>query len=317
MKKGESLQKILEFALFVIAFFVVMALVLIQSQAVNVNTAVSIENVDPTVESIYFNDTAFVASDGYPGGTINTLVAGSTKTIYVNGVVEDLNGRDDIIGVALVFYRSSVSGGSACASDKNQCYLDAVCDTQTNADSSQYDYSCQIQLSYFIDSTSAGGAYPFDNWVAEVSVSDGVATGSDQETKEVQTLLALNVPSSVDFGTLSLGDETSSENNQAMVVTQRGNDEADVEVSSSAAMSCTINGTIPVANQQWSLTDIGYGASGTAALSGTPTDTNLYVDYQTDEATAPTETVYWNIAIPSGGVEGTCSGATTIAALSH
>ncbi len=97
-----------------------------------------------------------------------------------------------------------------------------------------------------------------------------------------------------------------------MNIAQQGNDVADVEVSSAAAMSCTI-GTIAVNGQQWSLTDVDFGAGGTNAMTGSAVDTNLNVGYR--HGSNPTKNLFWNISIPSTGVGGSCTGTTTISAI--
>ncbi len=311
MQEEKSLHYILGASLAAIAVFVVVALVMINSQAST--SEVDITNSSPTIVDIYYEDEAYGQTEFY-SGTIDDLAAGTTITRYVTGTVQDLNGNGDIETVELFFGRDSMLDSGSCTPDKNNCYQVATCDLQTNGNDDQKDFSCTLALNYFMDSTSTGGVAPTDNWEANIAVWDGVAQVTSTLDIEVETLMALSIPGSIDYGTLALGASTTTSDNQLMTITQTGNDEADVEVSSAAAMTCT-HGTIPVANQEWSLTDVDYGTG--TDLSGSAADTNLNVAYQTSDTTPTTGSVYWNIAIPSTTVGGTCTGTTTITALAH
>lgn len=320
MQESKSLHYVLGVALALIAVFVVVALVMINSQASDTNTVVTIDNVDPTVESIYLSDYAEPGdgtqlTDDYGGGTINSLVAGSTKSVYLTGIVQDNNGAADISGVSAILFRTAQT--SSCTADKNDCYQDSTCETYAGPNFDQLYYSCgPYVLQYFVDSTSTGGAYLSDNWTGRVAVTDGGTPVASTITKEMQTLLSLSIPTSINYGTLALGASTTMANDQEMVITQYGNDEADVEVSSSAAMSCSVHGDIPVSFQEWSLTSVDHSTTGTD-LSGSATDTNTNISYRISDDTALTGSLFWGISIPPSGIEGTCTGATVVTAIAH
>ena len=53
-------------------------------------TEVAYATSSPTVVSVVIATTANGQTDGFPGGSID-LIAGATRTVYVNGVVEDLD----------------------------------------------------------------------------------------------------------------------------------------------------------------------------------------------------------------------------------
>lgn len=319
MQDSKSLHYVLGAALALIAVFVVVALVMINSQAANTNTQVAIDNVSPTVEAIFLSNDAETGDGGqqvddYAAGTINSLVSGSTKNLYLTGYVKDMNGSDDITNAEAVLYRTGATNGADCTADKNDCYVDATCDVFDKTGVTDLWYSCgPFAVQYFADSTSAGGAYLSDNWTGRVEVTDGTTTGNTTLAKEMQTLLSLSIPGSIDYGTLALGAVTTDANNQTLTVTQQGNDAADVEVSSATAMACTVRGTIPVASQAWALTDIGFATS--TPLTGGATDTALGITYQTDEVTPTTGILYWNVAIPDNNTEGTCTGFMTVSAI--
>jgi len=299
----------------VIIVVVIISLVLIYTQAVSVTTQTEVGNVDPEVDTLYVSNSAYGGSNdfGLDASGIG-LVAGSTKTIHVNGTVSDTNGAGDFDNVALSFWRENV--GSSCTADNNDCYKNASCSTQAN-DDTHLDYNCQVDLQFYADATDTGSAYASEAWRATVTVTDtssGLDAVSNIPGDDVKTLLALDIPTTIDYGTLTNNEKTDVGNNQEKTITQQGNDEADVEVSSVAAMTCTVNGTIPVANQAWTLSDRDF--DGSTPLSGIATDTNLNVGYRTNDATPLTKTLYWNIHIPYDSV-GTCTGTNTVTAIAH
>ncbi len=272
-------------------------------------------NTPPTIVSVVTSNAANGSSDDYPGGSISPTVAG-VKTIYVNGLVEDLDGQNTITNVKGVFYRSGATSGIACTNSGNDCYVVSSCTTSNVADPNQKVYSCRVEIQYYADSTDASGRYPSENWVAHVEVTDGTDTAQDSSlTKEMNSVLSLNIPGNIDFGTHNVGDVTTSGNNVEMSIVQSGNVNADVEISMTSGLACT-SGSISRDNFKWSLTDVGFASGSATAMTASPVDTNLNVGYGTDASPSPSKLVYFNTTVPVG-VGGTCSGTTTISAISH
>ncbi|MFH1315428.1 MAG: hypothetical protein ABIH67_03470 [Candidatus Uhrbacteria bacterium] len=318
MDNTKTMHWILGVALLMIGVFVVAALVMVNSQADEVTTTTLIENVAPTVDNVYINDVQYTLSDGYAGGTINTLAAGTTKAIYVNGIISDTNGDDDLSAIAAVIYRTAQT--DSCSADDNDCYSNNTAGTclidTTYGTSNEAKFACPFSLQYYADSTDASSdTYSADTWTVSVTVTDdNSATDNDKTvTKEMGTLLSLNIPSTITFGTLALGASTVIADNQMMTIEQYGNDSADVEVSGTNLTCDGSTAFIPAGNVEWALTDVDY-ASGTD-LTGTPADTNLNVAVRTGATT--NQKIYWNIGIPVTGVEGTCTGTTTITTIAH
>ena len=269
----------------------------------------------PTVVSVVIATTANGQSDSFPGGSID-LIAGGTRTVYVNGVVEDLDGKATIVSVSGTLHRSGAPSGDACSADTTNCYAVGTCALGDNADPNQKTFSCQMNLLNIAQSTVAGGQFPAENWIAYVSVTDRETSGTHNATnKEMSSLMSMNIPAAIPFGARDLNEQSTAGNNTEMVLTQRGNVESDVEVSMSAAGLACLSGSIPRANVRWSLTDVAY-ASGTA-LTANPVDTNVYVEYGTAGTPSPTKTLYWNIAIPLDGVGGYCSSAVNVSTIAH
>jgi hypothetical protein len=271
----------------------------------------------PTVVSVVIATTANGQTDSFPGGSID-LIAGSTRTVYVNGVVEDLDGKATISSVSGKLHRSGVQDGNNCSADTANCYVVGNCALGDNADPNQKTFSCRMNLLNIAQSTVSGGQFPNENWVAYVSVTDGVETGThNATTKEMQSILSLTIPSTIAYGNRDLGAQSTVENNVEMVLTQRGNVEADVEVSMTATGMACASGTIPRGNVKWALTDVAYSHGSNAALTATPVDTNVYVGYGTHSAPTPTKTLYWNIQIPIEGVGGYCSSSVNVSSIAR
>ena len=287
---------------------IIAALIIVQASPIQAE-----ENIAPTIESVYLSSSANAKTDAYPGGTINDLVPGGTRSIHINGVVEDLDGKADIDKVQTVFYRSGVTGGADCTADNNDCYKISSCTLSDNANPNQKEYDCQIDLYYYTDATDNGGSYPVDNWIVFVKVEDKTPESATDSSlsKEIAAMLSLNIPATLDYGSFSLAQTTDTNTNQHYIVTQYGNDQADIQVKGTN-MTCD-PGAIPVSNQEWSLTDVAYG-SGTDLTTSFFT-TNINIGYRADDATELSKTLYWNIGIPAIGVGGNCVGTTVVEAI--
>jgi hypothetical protein len=271
-------------------------------------------NASPAVDSVYISDSANSQTDDYHDIAI-TPIAGGTKILHINGLVSDTDGEVMIGNTSLVFYRSGLTDTYNCGADNNNCYRVSTCDLSSNNETTKK-YDCPISLEYYTDATDAGGRFPGDNWVAYVKTINASSSEAinNSTTKEVATVLSLDISGVINYGGLSLGDVTTADNNYELVIAQKGNSLADVEVSG-ADMTCDI-GSIPVGNQKWSLSDVSYNSGSTVALSTTPTRTNLNMGYRDDDGTALTKALFWNISIPATGIKGSCSGSNTITAIS-
>lgn len=272
-------------------------------------TSAQISNEAPAVDSIRISNTAY-GNDDFSTGITPAL--GGTKTVHINGVVSDGNSDVDIGTTSVVFYRTGATSGSSCTADNNDCYRIASCTVDAAAGSgTEAAYDCSVGLAYWVDATGAGGRFSADTWTAFVSVSDmALEIGSSTVTAEVNPLLALNIPNTIAYGNRALDEETTSATNQETILTQKGNVAADVELAGTD-MLCSVLGSIPVVNQRWALTDIGY-ASSSNTLAATSTAAHRNIGYRSDDSVELTKTIYWNIHIPALGVKGTCSGSNVV-----
>src|SRR3989344_1601998 len=301
-------------ALVAIAFILIVGLVIRYTGAADVTTSAEIQNEPPTINTLRFATTAFDADDLTSTGILPSV--GNTRTIHINGLIEDNNGKTDIASstISLTFFRTTK--GNTCTTDQNDCYRTTTCTFDYSLLSeTELAYNCPLDLSYYIDATDPAGAYADDNWTAELTIADQAGSPATLEaTIEVNSLLALNLPDGIDYGTRSLGEQSSSTTNVETVLTQRGNTRADVFVSG-GTMDCSANGglgSLATNAQKWSLTDIDYTATTSIALTASDTKTNRNIRLRTDDQNESSKNLYWNIAIPQSGVKGLCTGANTI-----
>ena len=212
--------------------------------------------------------------------------------------------------LALFFHKTTST--NTCTADNNDCYRVTSCATDYNQGSdTEVAYNCEVPLAYWIDATDAASIYEDDTWTAYVTVEDFATTqGTLTATIEVNSLLALNLPDAIDYGTRTLGEVSSSTTNVETIITQRGNTKADVQVSG-GNMACTVLGSLATSTQAWALTSVGHSAS--TILTDALVATERNIDLRTDESNELDANLYWNIAIPASGVKGTCTGSNTIA----
>jgi len=286
-------------------------------------------------------------------GSINTSTANGLKTIYVVGTITDINGiypwsgsslavthsqlfgsssstsGGDLTSLAISFFRSGLGGGSGVSNcdsgaetDKNSCYFALISSdnsgecTFTVTSVTTVDFFCPFHIASFVDATDVNGSYASNNWVTSVKITDD-AGGSKTKTAstEISSVLSLEIPATINYGALYLGQITTNETNTTTTFVQTGNDAADVNVSyATSTMACTNLGSINSGNQRWSITDVSfdYASALTSAVARAPIEVAL----RTSDTTANTKPLYWNITIPSSGVSGTCTGTNIISAVS-
>ena len=242
-----------------------------------------------------------------------TLTENATTTVIATTTITDNNGCGNIASVIGVIYRTDKL--ATCLADTNDCYPSIACTVVSGTCSVPTDvtadYTCTINMEYYADPTDLTALASTTNWTFQATPIDTVATGTlATTTQEVNSLSALNVTGTIAYGTINLGNNTDL-TNQIPVVTNTGNRSLDVQLSSAADMVCTV-GVIPVANQKYSAIAFDYDLAGTA-LSVTATTLALTLPQRTGaEIIANT---FWGLAMPTTGVNGTCSGTNVFTAL--
>lgn len=270
------------------------------------STSVTVGNAAPSVSVVTLNSSSAI-----------TLVENNTRTVYATSTVSDGNGCSTIIGVTTDFYRSGVTAASCDTpgeANSNNCYSRSSCTvvagTCTGGVDTTADYVCSAALQYYADPTDSG-TYSAQTWTATTYVTDGAATSSASGSAELNTLAALDVTSSISYGTLAANTDTGSANSTT-TVTNTGNTNIDPDLSGTVMSSG--GDTIAVAQQKYSSINFTY-SSGTSTLSTTPTSINLALPQRTSGVV--TANVYWGIGIPAGTNAGSYTGTNTFTAVAN
>jgi len=271
-----------------------------------VKIGVSTSNTAPAVSNVSLNS-----------GSNISLIENSTKAVDVTATVTDSQGCSTISTVQAKIFRSSL--GSSCASDYNNCYTVESC-TQDNgscsgAGDNDATYTCSFNVYYFAEPTDEGSPNASDTWQAWVQATDnGSLTGSNTNSSqsiELNTFQALDVSSTLSYGSMAPGD-TSSTLNKTVTITNTGNSSIDIEISGTDMSKG--NNTIAVNKQKYSISAGTIYDNGTS-LSETPT--KVVIDLTKPISTAPiTATFYWGVAIPEGIAYGSYTGTQTYTAVS-
>ncbi|KKK99676.1 hypothetical protein LCGC14_2630350, partial [marine sediment metagenome] len=267
-------------------------------------------NACPQVTVPAGNAPPVVSNVALDGGTAITLTENTTKAVSATADVSDPNGADDIISATSTIYRSGV--GAGCTADDENCYKIASC-TFSGATST---VTCTANIQFFADPTDASStAYSAQDWQAEITVTDSAsATGASSTLSgvELNTLWAIDITATINYGAVSPTADTGS-TNQSVTVTNTGNAAIDIEASGT---DITLGGsTIGVANQKYATSTFTYSSCTICtALSSTPAAYEVDLLKPTS-ATPVTDLIYWGLAVPNGTAQGVHSGTNTFTAI--
>lgn len=263
----------------------------------------------PTVSAVDLNASSAI-----------TLTENTTTSIDCTGTGTDQDSGSDITSSSGVIYRSGVSGGASCSADDNNCYIIAICSLGAPSGNNR-SVTCNANIQFFAEPTDSG-AYSAETWQCEVTVTDSQsASGSntDSTPPELNTLLALNVTSSVNYGGPINPTTDTGVTNQTVTVTNTGNASQDTEISGDVMCltsfpSCPSDSFVP-GQQRYGFSDVTY-ASLTYPLSATTSPNTIQTNLaKPTSATPVTIDTYWGIAIPDGQVSGSYTGQNTFTAV--
>jgi len=273
-----------------------------------------------------------------PNAAAISLSPGADRTIHVTGIIMDVNGvgtslsTGDLAVVAARLYKSTINPDDCLPSPtpvagKNSCYFVASMQstndcTLTPESDTQISFDCPIPIKSWAEPTTDFATIGQPFWNVQVITADDAGAGSNHfifstEIKVgIDSLLAVNTPTSISFGTVNPGHALDTSITSTM--TQYGNVDAGLRVSG-GDLTCTIGsttiGTIPVANQHWSLSSSTAWADATPLgtdISAEAANTLIDIGLRTSDTVPVTVPIYWNIFMPTSGVGGTCTGTTVI-----
>jgi hypothetical protein len=250
------------------------------------------------------------------GNSDINLTENTTTTIQWTATITDTDGNTDIASADGYLFRSGVATGGTCTPSNNNCYYDSSCALSSCAGNS-CTATCSVDVYFHAEPTDAG-TYSAQSWQASVTATDDAAlTGSGTSSAgvtELLSLIALNVTSSINYGSLTPG-ANSGATNQSTTVTNTGNVPIDGEISGSAMCidyPVCAGITIPVGSQEYATSTFTYGAG--TDLTGSATIIQLNLAKPTSSPSTSTGTIYWGIGIPSPLETGAYSGQNVLLA---
>ncbi|MFH1286896.1 MAG: hypothetical protein ABII02_04060 [Candidatus Magasanikbacteria bacterium] len=327
-------QLIIAILLGVAGLLILLIFLVVRSQADDAETSASLNNSAPTINLLQIGTTSdgnevfteASASITTTGGVFTGLNEYATTPFYVNGTFTDLNGCEDVTAATTPVYMKMATddifmGVSQTYSTSSYIVQSPTC-TITNCDNETdivANFECQVDMQYFTDITTTDtpkGVGDARYWRVSLMVTDqGADYDISQVTAEVDTLVAVNVSSSINYGSVAIGARSAT---QTLQITNTGNDNTtDLEIGGSD-MYCT-TGTIDKAQQSYSATNLGTYAALTATSSSGTLDFDLgkAVTVSSDSY----DNTHWSLLVPTpgggGALAGTCTGTTTILATSY
>jgi hypothetical protein len=268
------------------------------------------------------NNTAPVVSSVTLNGAANISVPeGATSNVSVTATVEDNNSCQDLTTVETGLYRSAIGYGGCDANaedNNNYCYAQVSCSvvggTCTGATDDFANYTCTVVVQYHADPTDANSQYPAQNWLNTVKAIDDDTASHAVEVSagvEVESLAALDVTGSINYGSLNVGQKNDPLD-KITVVSATGNVGIDSELSGTN-MTDGGSGVIGVGYQKHALAGSTAYASGTV-LTGTSTQYELNVLKTTVTGSPATKNIWWGLEVPTGIPPGIYSGQNTVLA---
>lgn len=267
----------------------------------------SVNNVAPVVTN--------VATD--IGSSTLTLTESSNTDVVLTATITDNNSCQNILDYkALAFLMEEAP---ACEDEEEGNYDPEQCVSNTAVNCSissgnlctgptdpSMDIECTIAFPHYSEATVSGSRFAADIWWIGAKAYDTGTAGENHVEVEIDMLAALNVTSSINYGSLNANQNTGA-TNQSTIISPTGNVGLDVEISGTNM----INGanTIPVGNQRYSTSTFTY-PSGTA-LSSSPANVEVNIPKPTPSL-IPFASVYWGLGTPAIIAAGTYSGTNYI-----
>jgi hypothetical protein len=250
-----------------------------------------------------------------------TLNAGSYKTLNCTATITDYNGEDDIALVNATFFESGGGTGSFAADDNNNHYTNESCYIDTSfGDLYQAQSVCTMEIAYYANNNT---------WNCNVTAYDygNLSTGVN-DTVVIPALLALDIPSSINYGIV---DALNVSSEREINVTNFGNVPINLNLDGYGAvdgdgnaMNCSLGSVknITLENEGYNLTSTPASLTSFVEFNRSYiplTDNAALVNIgikqrQNDTTNDAINSTYWRVFVPLG-TAGTCSGFVNFAAV--
>ncbi len=262
------------------------------------------------------NDAPTINGTEIEGGNADIdLTEGTTYTAYCTGTVNDTNGYGDVVNLTGVFFNDADSTNDYTwvgTTNTSILYHNTSC-TMTNQVGQYADGRCDFAVQYY----ASNGTWKCNLTATDIANEHG--STATEDAIEIEDLIALDVPATLNFGTLSVGDYSAE---KTVTVTNSGNTNIDILLDAYGAddgdgnsMNCTGGGvkniTLASNSMKYNSTqaDQDFDVNMTA-ITDTAVAIATFDLYQSDASANSTKATYWMLNVPTG-VEGTCRGILT------
>ena len=266
-------------------------------------------NSPPVINNISVDDIFAI-----PTGEID-LTPASTTEIICEGIITEYDGNSSLENISAEFFDTSASFYGD-GDDNNYHYTNDSCYLDLGyGNSNEAYFNCSFNIEYYSNS---------GNWNCTAEVYDNLSiSGTKSNNTNINTLLALSMPSIADFGivdALQAGSEI------VINVTNAGNVKMNLSLSGYAvnindgnAMNCTMGSVknISIDYAKYNLTSSTPGNLNLSEFEGfytnltsSPATEEFNLNYRQNDAGPGSEEInqtYWRIYVP-GGVSGSCTG---------
>jgi hypothetical protein len=243
------------------------------------------------------------------------LIEGSTTSTSATADISHPTDCNLLTNVSAKIYRSGATSTKDCIVNENNCYSVASC-TQNTCSGTDATYTCTIDMQFDADPTDANTPWTAEYWRAYIEATDGSLTGSGYspaDAPDVNSLLALAVTGSIDYGSLNPGDKNDPLD-KITTVTATGNISLDVTLYGTQICTdyptCVIH-TMVVGKQKYALSASTAYSSGISLLVDPGAEAELNCPKTIDSSNKQTKNIWWGIEIPNPQAAGSYTGQNT------
>lgn len=245
------------------------------------------------------------------GSTEINLTENTTTNVIVTATVTDATGCTDITGVTIKFYKTTTGAGSSDDHNNHYTVTTPTDVVQNSCVDLVATYTATIPVWYYADPAE---------WTAQVTPTDGTEGTPSTDTATINTLSALDVASTISYGSLGLGADTGT-TDQTTTITNTGNLTISMMLSGygsvegdGKSMICSI-GSINVSSQKYSIAASQDYSAAKTSLTTSPAVVTSFSISKTTTSTPSTGNIYWGLGMPPNGVGGSCSGLVVFTAI--
>ena len=269
-------------------------------------------NSIPAIINIVVDD-----SISSPSGEID-LNPATTTLVNCSGVIREYDGNETLVNVTAEFF-DNIGSFFGDGNDNNDHYSNNSCSLDLGyGAANEASFSCTYNVEYYANSS---------NWNCTVSATDNFSISCKNDNLTfINSLLALSVPSPINFGEIN-STRVSSESE--INVTNVGNAQVNLSLSGygasvgdGLAMNCSLGTNISVENAKFNLTASNFGnlnlgevEANYTNLSSSPIVRKYDLDFRHNDLVDDAfNSTYWRMYVPKGSA-GNCSGNVVFGAV--